>query len=284
MSGTGTQSAGVRTPTRAPSAWQAVARQAPYYATVLRRTWRGSAFSYSVLPALTLASLGLGLGTFVDEGGAGATGDGAAALGGLSYLAFIAPGMVAVTAVMAAAGESTFPVYAGFTWTKIYYAMRATSLRVRDLVNGAATYVAVRVLIAVVLLSVVVALFGTISTVLGGVALVGAALLVGLAHTTPIIAYAGWAKEDTALGLVFRLGIIPMTLFSGAYFPVDQLPAAVEAVAKALPVWHGVELCRMATTGEATSAAWIHVGYLLLVTAVGWVLAQRQFARRLGRI
>ncbi|MGH1564803.1 ABC transporter permease [Mumia sp. DW29H23] len=283
MSSTGTQSpSGVRTPPGAPSVWQAIARQVPYYTTVLRRTWRGSAFSYSVLPALTLASLGLGLGGFVDDGGS--TGEGTAALGGLSYLAFIAPGMVAITAVMAAAGESTFPVYAGFTWTKIYYAMRATSLRVRDIVNGAATYVAARVLIAVVLLTVVVALFGTVGSVVGGFALVGAAVLVGAAHTTPIMAYAAWAKEDTALGLVFRLGVIPMTLFSGAYFPVDQLPDAVEVVAMVLPVWHGVELCRMATTGDVTSAAWIHVAYLLLVTVVGWVLAQRQFARRLGRI
>mgnify|MGYP003289109352 CR=1 FL=1 len=162
--------------------------------------------------------------------------------------------------------------------------MRSTSLQVRDIVNGVVVYVAVRVLIAVALITGVVALFQVIGSVLGAVALVGAAVLVGAAHAAPIIAYAGWAREDTALGLVYRVGVIPMTLFSGAYFPVEQLPAVVEAVAKALPVWHGVELCRMATTGDVTSAAWVHVLYLLVVTGVGWALAQRQFDRRLGRV
>jgi lipooligosaccharide transport system permease protein len=75
-----------------------------------------------------------------------------------------------------------------------------------------------------------------------------------------------------------------MFLFSGAFFPVSQLPAAIAWLARLTPVWHGVELCRALTTGRATVLAALgHVGYLLLWVVVGWWLAERAFRRRLER-
>jgi lipooligosaccharide transport system permease protein len=75
---------------------------------------------------------------------------------------------------------------------------------------------------------------------------------------------------------------MPLYLFSGTFFSVDQLPAALRVVAYATPLWHGVALCRSLSLGTATWAgAALHVGYLLGLTALGIVAASRTFRRRL---
>jgi lipooligosaccharide transport system permease protein len=88
--------------------------------------------------------------------------------------------------------------------------------------------------------------------------------------------------NESGFALVFRLGIMPMALFSGAFFPIDQLPDAIRWLAYITPIWHGVELCRMLTTGTVEALpALAHVLYLLVFAVVGWVLAVRYFGRRL---
>ena len=253
--------------------WAAVRRQVPYYLTVLRRTWRGSIFSYAILPVIMLASFGLGLGSFVDD---------ASALGGVPYLDFIAPGILATSALMAAAGEGLYPVYAMFTWTKMAYAMSSTPLGAVDIVNGVIAYLTFRVASATVALTVVLALFGTLSSVGGALLLVLTGTLVGAAHGAVFVAFAAWTRSDSALTLMYRLGVIPTTLFSGAFFPIDQLPEAVQVVAHVLPAWHGVELARMCSTDALTPMALVHVAYLVVVGVVGWWWARRAFGRRLG--
>ena len=83
--------------------------------------------------------------------------------------------------------------------------------------------------------------------------------------------------------LVYRLGILPMVLFSGAFFPISQLPTAIMWLAYLTPIWHGVDLARGLTTGTAT---WLpalgHIAYLLVWFLVGWCLAVTGFARRLS--
>ncbi len=99
---------------------------------VYRRAWRGSVFSSFLSPVLFLAAMGLGLGSLVDASastGASTPGANAAALAGVSYLAFLAPGLLASTAMQTAASESTFPVMAGIVWVKSYHGMLATPIR-----------------------------------------------------------------------------------------------------------------------------------------------------------
>lgn len=256
-----------------PSAVTMVLRQYDYYRTLLRRTWRGSVFSYTVLPVLFLLSMGVGLGGYVrDE----------AALGGVSYLAYIAPGMLAVNAMQAAVGEAAWPVFGNFKWTKLYYAMTSTPLRVVDVLNAALVYIAARMMLISTLLVVVLALFGTVDGVLGGAAAVLAGTLVGVSHAVPTVAYSAHLESDTGFAPLFRIGIIPMMLFSGAFFPVDQLPVGVQWLSYATPIWHGVELARMCTTGQvAWSAAGGHAAYLLALVAAGWWLASRAFHAKL---
>src|SRR5579859_7710892 len=101
-------------------------RAVSYWALAYRRTWRGSIVSTFLTPVLYLLAMGVGLGSFVNKGGH------QAALGHLSYLHYVAPGLVAATAALTATGESTFPVMGAIKWTKTYYAMLATPLGVGD--------------------------------------------------------------------------------------------------------------------------------------------------------
>ncbi|WP_262848796.1 ABC transporter permease [Mumia quercus] len=256
-----------------PGRWAAVRRQVPYYVTVLRRTWRGSIFSYAILPVIMLASFGLGLGSFVNDD---------SALGGVDYLVFIAPGILATSALTAAAGEGLYPVYAMFQWTKMAYAMSSTPLAAVDVVNGVVSYVTFRLASATVALTIVLAFFGTLSSIGGALLLVLAGTLVGAAHGAVFVGYAAWTGSDSSLTLMFRLGVIPMTMFSGAFFPISQLPEWVQVIAYALPAWHGVELARMCSTDTLDAWALLHVAYLLVVGVVGWWWARRAFGRRLG--
>jgi lipooligosaccharide transport system permease protein len=236
-----------------------------------RRVWRGTVFSSFLLPVLFLLGMGLSVGTFVDDRGSL----------GPSYLDYIAPGLLASTAVQVAVGEATWPVYASFTWTRTYHAMLATSLRVGDILVGNVAYVLLRVLMSAVGFLVVMVIFGAGHSVWAWVA-IPVCVLAGLAITTPVFAFAASVTNDGMFAVLLRFAIIPMTLFAGVFFPVDSMPLAPRILAYVSPLWHGVELCRMATLG--TETAWgigAHTGYLALWSAAGLWLARMRFAKKL---
>jgi lipooligosaccharide transport system permease protein len=241
-----------------------------------RRTWRGSAITNFVLPVLYLLAMGVGLGAYVDEGG------GERALGGLPYLDFIAPGLLATTVFQNAVGASTWPVLGALKWDKTYYAMLATPLRVRDILLGNLWFIAARLTLTGAVFLGVLAAFG-IATWPWSVLALPAAVLVGMAHATPCFAYAASIERETGFMLLYRLGVVPMFLFSGAFFPVSQLPTALEWLARLLPLTSGVELLRDLVLGTPELAVdLVYVGYLALWVLGGFWLADRRLARRLG--
>ena len=92
--------------------------------------------------------------------------------------------------------------------------------------------------------------FGVFESVPGAIGAFLVQLLIGLAFATPIYAFSAGLKDESAFSLVFRLGMIPLFLFSGAFFPIANLDRWLEALAKVTPLWHGVDLTRMLTLGE----------------------------------
>jgi lipooligosaccharide transport system permease protein len=107
--------------------------------------------------------------------------------------------------------------------------------------------------------------------------------LTGLAFSVPLFALTASLESDNAFGIVYRFIMTPLMLFSGTFFPVDQLPLLLQPVAWVTPLWHGVVLARDAATG--TPPGWVgaaHLAVLLAYVGVGWVLAHRQFTRRLA--
>jgi lipooligosaccharide transport system permease protein len=241
-----------------------------------KRTWRFGLTTSFINPVLFLLGMGVGLGSIVDNGA-----NTASALQGVDYLTFLAPGLLAATAMQVAAAEATYPVLASVKWNPIYRGMLATPLAVRDLVAGQLGWIGLRLLQSTVLLLLVMGLFGAIESP-WAIAAVPAAILTGLAFAAPICAYSASIERDTGLSSVLRFGIVPMFLFSGTFFPITQLPAALQWIAYFTPLWHGVDLCRTLCLGTAELLPSIgHVLYLSAWFAVGAWLALKAFAKRL---
>ena len=246
-------------------------RSFEYWAYSYRRVWRGSVVSSIVGPILYLTALGVGLGKLVNRGPGV----------GVPYLDFVAPGILAATAMQLATFESSYPVMAAIRWTRQFHAMLATPLRSRDLLIGHQLYVAARLAVVSAIYLVVLAGFGALHSPYAILAW-PAAVLVGLAHSAPVSAFSAWLQREEGFNGLFRFVVMPMFLFSGTFFPVTRLPHGAREIAYATPLWNGVDLMRHLTLG--TASLWpslAHVAYLLLWVAGGLTLAARTYRRRL---
>ena len=249
-------------------------REFRYWLTNYRRTWRGSIYSSVLSPLLYLGAMGVGLGTLVDA-------HGTASLGGLSYLTFLAPGLLAAAAMQAAVEESTYPVLGSVKWRRTYYAATASPLRPADLFHGHLLFTAMRLAMNSAIFLAVMAAFGAVASP-WALAALPAAVLTGLAFAAPVEAWVITVTKDTSLTLIFRFGLIPLFLFSGTFFPVTQLPAWLRPVAYVTPLWHGVALCRSLTLGTASlGGVLVHVAYLTAVAGVSIAAGNRTYRRRL---
>jgi lipooligosaccharide transport system permease protein len=162
--------------------------------------------------------------------------------------------------------------------------MIASPLSAADVLTGHLLWMLARVALGSLAFVLAMAAFGTLHSPWAVLAL-PAAVLTGAAHLTPIAAFSAWLRNDAALAALFRFGIMPMFLFSGAFFPVSQLPGVLRGVAYATPVWHGVALCRGASLGRGltTGMTLLHVGYLVAWVAAGYLVARRTYQRALIR-
>jgi lipooligosaccharide transport system permease protein len=242
-------------------------------ALVYRRVWRGSLFSSFVQPTLFLLAMGVGLGAMIDPRAANLP-------HGVSYAAFLAPGLLAAASMQAAGFESSYPVLGKMSWFRNYEAIAATPMRVVDVVIGELGWVALR-------LTTIAAAFIAVMTVFGiprsprALLAAPAAVLTGLAFAAPIMAYAATLKTSATFNVLFRFVITPLFLFSGVFFPVHRLPDTLERAAWFTPLFHGVELVRGLTLDLPLQAWPVHVAYLLAVCGVGIACALRSFRRRL---
>ncbi|GAB2592685.1 transport permease protein [Paractinoplanes abujensis] len=241
-----------------------------YHLVNYRRTWRSSALSTLVMPLLTLLGFGVGVGAYVRGG-----------VDGVPYIDWIVPGLIASTAMQAAFGEATWPVLSYFEWLKVYFAQAAAPLRVADIIGGHLAFMLFRVLLTAAAFLAVAAAFGTLHSWWAPMTLV-VSLLVGMASAAPTMAYAASITSDSYLIILMRFAVLPMSLFSGVFFPVESLPVLLRWVAYVFPLWHGVELCRDAMLGlDPGALGLLHVAVLLAWCAAGWLLAHARFRRRL---
>jgi lipooligosaccharide transport system permease protein len=265
---------GARAPARPPSL-----RVYEYMLLRYRRTWRGTLTSSFLEPLFFLLAMGLGLGHLVNShlSHVGSR----AALGGVGYVTFIAPGVLAATAMQMASNESTYPIMEGAKWLKTYFAMLASPVGVGDIQLAQLLWAATRLTFASSVFLAVVAAFGAVLSPLAVLAL-PAAVLTGMAFASPITAFSITQENDSSFPIMYRLGIIPLFLFSGTFFPITNLPGWLQAVARVTPLYHGVALCRAFVLGRVD---WIdalaHIAYLVALLAVGLAVGRRTFARRL---
>jgi lipooligosaccharide transport system permease protein len=240
------------------------------------RTWRGSVLTSFLSPVLFLLSMGVGLGSYVDRGGAGTL--------GVSYLAFLAPGLLAATVMQTASFEATFPIMGGFVWQRRYHAMHATPLGPPEIALGQLAWIATRITLVGAIFVLVMIPFGAVHSPLVVLA-IPAATLTGMAFATPIAAYAATQKVMTSFNYIFRFAITPLFLFSGTFFPVEQLPSFLQPIAYLTPLYHGVALCRtlaLGTIGADLVAGLVHLAVLVIFIVAGLIACVVQFQRRLS--
>jgi lipooligosaccharide transport system permease protein len=243
-----------------------------------RRTFRSSVFTSFLSPLLFLTAMGIGLGGYVD-----ASAD--ASLGGLTYLQFLAPGLLVATVMQSAAFEATFPIIGGLNWQRTFHAMYATPLSPRDIALGNLLWTAVRLAMIASVFTIIVALLGAAYSpaILFGIPI---AILTGMSFAAPISAFSATQRTPAKFNVIFRFIITPLFLFSGVFFPIDTMPNFLQAVAWLSPLWHGVVLTRalvFGVAGEEPVLMLIHLAILIAIVVVGTVLTVRLVERRLVR-
>ncbi|HUY07108.1 MAG TPA: ABC transporter permease [Acidimicrobiales bacterium] len=250
-----------------------------FWLLLYRRTWRGSILSTFVYPTLYLASIGIGLGGLVNRH----VGAHALSLGGVSYLRFVAPGILAASAMQIGINEASWPVMSAIRWQRSYLAQCATPLRVIDVFVGHLAWIALRLLFTCAVFVAISAGFGAVTSPFSLVEIIAATLL-GLAFATPMAALAAALQGDEAFSTINRLVIVPLFLFSGSFFPIAQLPPQLRLLAELTPLYHGVALCRSLAGGQLL--LWsnlVHLVYLLVLAILGVALGRRTYSRRLER-
>jgi lipooligosaccharide transport system permease protein len=247
-------------------------RVAEHNFTVYRHTWRGSVLVSFVSPVLYLAAMGIGLGSLIHR---------PPAAGAASYLTFLAPGLLAATAMQTASVETTYPVLARIVWDKTYFAMLSTPLSVGTLLGGELLWITARLFVVSCIFFLVMLGFRTVTSTMAILA-VPAAMLTGLAFAAPIIAFTATQRHDSGFSAFQRFVIIPLFLLGGTFFPISKLPVIFQALAWLAPLSHGVALARGLTTGTLSAPfAALHVAVLLAYVAGGIAAAFLLLRRRL---
>jgi lipooligosaccharide transport system permease protein len=247
-----------------------------------RRTFRASLFSSFLTPALFLTAMGLGIGGYVDRGGPNP------ALGGVPYIAFLAPGLLVSSAMQTGSFEATFPIMGGLVWSRVFHAMYATPITPRDVALGNILWFGARLLLITSVFTAIVILFGAATSPMILLA-IPIATLTGLAFATPIAAFSATQRTPARFAAIFRFGITPLFLFSGTFYPIDSLPAFVQPLAWVTPLYHGVALARgfaLGTFGTATlpvGQALVHVTVLVAFVVVGTLATIRTVSAKLVR-
>ena len=241
---------------------------------VFSRLWRGFVFSLFLNPVLYLAAMGLGLGGLVDKH--------SGSVEGLTYLQFVTPGLLVTVAAQLAAGESMWPIVGGVKWIGNFHATVATEITPAEVLYGCVLWVAIRAMIGSVAFLFVAAVLGGIPSAWGILAIpVGG--LCAAAFSAPLCAYSVMKDSDLSFPLILRIGVLPLFLFSGTFYPISQLPDALQPIAQLSPLYHAVALARAATTGTFDAGPdLVHVAVLVACILAGLAWGRRRFEQRLA--
>ena len=217
-------------------------------------------------PLIMLFGLGYGLGALLPS------------VEGMSYIAFFAAGQLCTATMFTASFESMFSGFARMQGQKTWDAILYAPLTIDDIVAGEIVWAASKAWLTGSTILGVAAVFGLATSPWVLLAL-PAAFLVGLAFSGLGLVMCVLARGWDFFSYYMTLVMTPMMMISGVFFPADQLPAPLVAIAKALPLYHGVQIVRPLIAGAPPADLWLHVAVLLAYAAAGYAAAMH-FARR----
>jgi lipooligosaccharide transport system permease protein len=201
-------------------------------------------------------------------------------MGGTSYFAFLSAGFVASSTMYAASFEALFSAFSRMHVQKTWEAIVNAPMTLDDVLAGECAWAATKALAAGACMLAIVTAFGYAHPAYALAAL-PVIVLVGLAFASLGLAVNALAQGYDFFSYYMTLVLTPMMMLSGVFFPIDQMPVAVQAVAKALPLHHGVAIVRPLLSGEVAASLWLHAGVLAAYAMVGFYVATVLTRRRL---
>jgi lipooligosaccharide transport system permease protein len=230
-------------------------------------------------PILYLISVGLGIGALVDAntGGGGIL--------GVPYIQFVAPALLASAAIQGVMDEVTFPTMDGFVWDKVFFAINATSVSATQIANGVMIVALGRGLFTTVLYLGVLLAFGAVPLT-SVLPLLFTSMLAGWGWASVMLAItARLERDDGYFAIIGRFVIAPMFLFSGTFYPLEQMPLFLQPLGWISPLWHAVQLGRHLSYGMelADGMLLVHLAYLAIMGIVGMRFVYPKFKERLSR-
>jgi lipooligosaccharide transport system permease protein len=235
---------------------------------VYRRAWM-IIFSGFFEPLFYLLSIGVGIGKLVGQ----VTGPGGTPI---AFRAFVAPALLASSAMNGAVYDSTMNVYFKLKYARTYDAVLATPMSVGDVALGEITWALMRGLLYSTVFLVVMALLGDVLSAWALLAL-PAAVLIGFAFAAMGMAATTFLRSWTDFDFV-QLAVLPMFLFSTTFYPLATYPRWLQVVVECTPLYHGVALLRALCTGGVGPGLLTHVAYLLVMGLIGLAISSRRLA------
>ena len=240
--------------------------------------WRGIITAVAIgNPLFYLISIGVGVGVLVSKN------SGTSGTGGVEYLVFLAPALLATTSITGAMDEVLFPTIDGFKWRKTFFAMNATPISGAQIALGVFLAAMVRVTYTVLLYWILLIAFG-VMTIAASWQVIPLMIFAGGAFGAFMLGItAGVKNDDYFFSVLGRLVIAPLFLFSGTFFPLTSMPIFLQPIGWISPLWHATELGRHFSYGQPISSTLIliHFGYLIALTAIGFQLSYKRFTARL---
>ena len=224
-------------------------------------------------PLFYLLGIGYGLGSLTD----GVTLSNGTTI---SYQAFVAPGLLAMSTLNGAIAESIFNVFFKLNFARIYDGILATPLGIREIAIGELIWSLMRGSIYVVAFLIVMLVLGLILSP-WAIFVPAAAVLLGAAFSAAGLATTAYLRTVQDFDLPMGLVVMPMFLFSGVFFPVSFYPPPIQVLMEAIPLFHGVTLLRALTTGVIEPRLAWDVLYLVVFCGICLFIAMRQIERKL---
>lgn len=241
---------------------------------VMQRNWvtfKSSTYlvvlSGFVEPLLNLAVFGFGVGTLV---GTITIGNGDT----ISYATFIVPGLLATSAMMGAVMDSTWNVYIKMHEQRLYQAMLSTSLGAMDVALGEIAWALLRGALYSTSFMFVVTPLGLVHSWWALLA-IPAGALIGFGFASLGMAATSYVKGFQQLNLI-NIVLMPLTLFSGSFFPLSVMPDWLAAFVRWTPLTQGIEMMRMCTLGTINFGIFGHIAYFLVMIALGLYFTTRR--------
>jgi len=238
---------------------------------VYRRIWI-IVFSGFFEPVFYLFSIGVGIGKLVGD----VQGPGGEAV---SYAAFVAPALLAASAMNGAVYESTFNIFFKLRYGKVYDAILSTPMLPRHIAIGEIAWSLGRGLLYAIAFLVVITSFGYVYSPWAVMA-VPAAVLIGFAFAAVGMTATTFMKSWQDFDLV-NMVTLPLFLFSGTFYPLEVYPEAIQTIARFSPLYHGVELIRACTLGVFDWSIAGHLAFLVGMGAIGVAIVSRRLDKLL---